>query len=531
MVVEDQTEQIQFLSQSATYGPGGSRVDRIDTHSAVVFLVGDHAYKLKRAVRYDYLDFSTVEERRRACEAEVLVNRRTAPDLYLGVVPLTREADRRVALGGSGTPVDWLVHMRRFDDAGLMDQLAITKRLDVSVMAQLAAEIVRLHGLAEPQPAHGGRDGMAWVVEGNARGFAEEGSGALGRAECARAVDLSRLALDRASACLDRRQRAGLVRRCHGDLHLGNIVVIDGRPVLFDAVEFNDRISCIDVLYDLAFVLMDLWRLDYRRHANELFNAYLSGSRAYRGGSAAHRSDLEDGSSYQGLSLLPLFLSCRSAVRAKTSATASTLQADAVHATALAGAARKYLTAAVEFLSPPQPRLVAVSGRSGSGKSTQAQRVAWAIGSSPGAVILRSDAIRKTLFGVSETSRLGPEAYNAEVSARVYAALARGAAAVLAAGHSVIVDAVFESAHERRRIAQVAAAAGSGFTGVWLEAPSALLTERVDARRADASDATVDVVVGQLRRDPGPIEWAVVDASGTADQVERAVRARLGPLA
>lgn len=113
MVVEDQTEQIQFLSQSATYGPGGSRVDRIDTHSAVVFLVGDHAYKLKRAVRYDYLDFSTVEERRRACEAEVLVNRRTAPDLYLGVVPLTREADRRIALGGRGTPVDWLVHMRR----------------------------------------------------------------------------------------------------------------------------------------------------------------------------------------------------------------------------------------------------------------------------------------------------------------------------------------------------------------------------------------------------------------------------------
>jgi hypothetical protein len=513
VIVQDQTEQIECLLDPATFGSGAG-VERIDTHSAVVVLVGEAAYKLKRAVRYDYLDFSTPELRRWACEAEVALNRRTAPGVYLGVVAVTREADGRLAVGGAGTPVDWLVHMRRFDNAGLLDRLAADGRLDESLMAPLALAIAGLHAMADRRDDQGGLAGMTWVIDGNASGFADEARGVLDRDACERVIAATRRALARHAAVLERRRREGRVRVCHGDLHLGNIVVIDGRPVLFDAIEFNDRISCIDVLYDLAFLLMDLWRLGLRRHANELFNTYLTAA-----------------GEWEGLSLLPLFLSCRSAVRAKTTATASVLQVDAPHAAALAAAAREYLAAAAAFLEPAPAGLVAIGGWSGTGKSTQARRIAGSIGAAPGALVLRSDVVRKAIFGVSQTTRLPDEAYTPEVSRRVYEMLADRAAATLAGGHSAIVDAVFEHADARRRFAELATARGVPFAGIWLDAPAPLLLERVDGRRDDASDATASVVMGQSRRDPGPIEWTHVDATGTVEQVERAVRAALGPLA
>ncbi len=519
MVVQDQREQIQFLLQPGAHRlAAGSVVERIDTHSAVIFLAGSNAYKLKRAVRYDYLDFSTADLRRRACEAEVSLNRRTAPDLYRGVRSVTRATDGHLELDGRGTPVDWLVHMHRFDNAGLMDRLAVAGQLDIGAMSSLAQEIARLHDGAERVGEPGGRDGMAWVVDGNARGFSEDGRGVLEQVECEHLVQLTRRALERATPALDRRRHHGFVRRCHGDLHLGNIVMREGRPVLFDAVEFNDLISCIDVLYDLAFVLMDLWRLTLERHANVLFNAYLSDA-------CAADADL---SQYDGLSLLPLFLSCRSAIRAKTSAAGSALQVDARRREALAQQARQYLHFARQFLETPAPQLVAIGGHSGSGKSTQARRLASSVGPPPGAVILRSDVLRKALFGVPERTRLGNDAYSPHVTEHVYDLLARRAAAVLAAGHSVIVDAAYERATERERIADVAVAAGRPFSGIWLEAPVRILTERVTERQGDASDATAAIVAAQLARDPGPMRWTVVDAAGTAERTEAAVTAELG---
>lgn len=195
--------------------------------------------------------------------------------------------------------------------------------------------------------------------------------------------------------------------KCHGDLHLRNIVLLDGRPILFDGVEFNDEIACTDVLYDLAFLLMDLWR-QLPRHANAVLNRYL-----------AETEDLA------GISLLPLFLSCRAAVRAKTSATAAALQQNAVRRNQLHGIAREYLALAEQLLHPPCPSLVAVGGFSGSGKSTLALGLAPFVGAVPGAVVLRSDEIRKRLCGVPHLQRLGPEGYSAQVSERVYATLGR----------------------------------------------------------------------------------------------------------
>jgi aminoglycoside phosphotransferase family enzyme len=177
MITEDQTATIDFLAASATHD--GAPVERVDTHASIVFLAGTRAWKLKRAVKYDYLDFSTAARRKVMCEAEVRVNRRTAPSLYRGVVAVVRRPDGSHALGGTGEAVDWVVEMNRFDQDGLFDGLASRDALDLDLMPSLAAATGQFHMAAEHRSQHGGRSGMAWVIDGNARGFAEEGRGIL----------------------------------------------------------------------------------------------------------------------------------------------------------------------------------------------------------------------------------------------------------------------------------------------------------------------------------------------------------------
>ena len=218
-------------------------------------------------MRFDYLDFSTSERRHALCEAEVRLNRRTAPTLYRGVVAVIRQDDGSYALGGTGSPVDWLVEMNRFPQEALFDRLASVGALGIELMSPLAAAIADFHKAAEPRSDHGGKAGMSWVIEGNAAGFAEFGRSCLDPSAAYRVTDAARRELDRGAEMLERRRQSGFVRQCHGDLHLRNIVLLDGRPTLFDGVEFNDEISCTDVFYDLAFLLMDLWRRRLPRHA------------------------------------------------------------------------------------------------------------------------------------------------------------------------------------------------------------------------------------------------------------------------
>jgi uncharacterized protein len=271
-------------------------------------------------------------------------------------------------------------------------------------------------------------------------------------------------------------------------------------------VEFNDDIAAIDVGYDLAFLLMDLWHRGLLRHANVVLNEYLR-----------HTGDLGS------LALLPLFLSCRAAVRAKTSATAASLAGDATARQTLVDTAHQYLALAQTLLEPPAPVLVAVAGVSGSGKSTAAADVAPVIGAAPGAIHLRTDVIRKDLAGTSPLTRLPADAYTAEMSGRVYARLRTDAALALSAGHAVVCDGVFGDAAERDALEAVAQAAGAPFVPVWLDAPDATLLARVGRRRDDASDATEDVVRRQLADAQPARTWARVDASGSAD----ATRARV----
>jgi aminoglycoside phosphotransferase family enzyme/predicted kinase len=500
MVISEQRAVIDFLTSPATHG--GLPVERIDTHASIVILAGARAFKLKRAVKYDYLDFSTVDRRRRCCEAELEINKRSAPNLYIGVVPVTRRTDGSFALDGEGTPIDWLVEMKRFDQENLFDRLAARGALDVTLMPSLAKAIAWLHASATPRRDHGGRAGMQWVVHGNARGFAEFARDVLDPDIWVRVTDKALNEIDRHAGLLELRRAGGLVRHCHGDLHLRNIVLLDGEPTLFDGVEFNDKIACTDVLYDLAFLLMDLWKRGLRRHANVVWNAYLSES-----------------GDHSGLCLLPLFLSCRAAVRAKTSATAAHLESDSQRKRELETLAAEYLSMAEGFLHLPSPSVVAVGGFSGSGKSTLAMALAPGIGAIPGAIVLRSDELRKRLFGVSSLDRLGPEAYRSDVSRRVYGALAELAAAIVRSGFSVIADAVYARPSDRQEIEQIAAAASVPFTGLWLDAPEQVLVDRTARRIADVSDAGADVVHAQLVQGAGAVDWHRIDATSAADAV------------
>jgi len=501
-VTENQRETIAFLTSSATHG--GAEVRRIDTHASVVFLAGSRAWKLKRAVRYDYLDFSTAERRRAMCEAELRINRRIAPGIYVGVRPVTREPDGSLALGGNGTPVDWVLEMSRFDEDGLFDRLAATGRLDLDLTHRLAVAVAGFHLTAEARQNHGGASGMAWVIDGNAAGFAEEGRDILDPSACARLTDDARQALEATRSRLDARRAGGFVRQCHGDLHLRNIVLVDGQPTPFDAVEFNDEIACIDVYYDLAFLLMDLWRRGLPRHANVVLYGYVAAT-----------GDMG------GLGLLPLFLSCRAAVRAKTSATAARLQSHSQSRLELEDLAREYLARASALLHPSEPVLLAVGGLSGSGKSTLALALAPSVGAVPGAVVIRSDEVRKRLCGVSPLVRLGPEGYAPEVSQKVYAASAEQARLVLEAGHSAIVDAVFARPEDRDAIERVARSASVPVIGWWLDAPHAVLIQRTEVRTSDVSDANVAVVRAQAARDLGPIAWRRLDAERSTGEVLR----------
>ncbi|MEQ8602236.1 MAG: AAA family ATPase [Marivibrio sp.] len=496
-IVEDQGPQLARLTQGADR--------RIDTHASAVFLKGAHVYKLKRAVRFSFMDFSTAEKRRAAAEREVTLNRRTAPDLYLGVAPIVA-GEEGARLGEIGeTPsaaLDWVVVMRRFDEDSLFDRQAADGRLTAAKLSDLAREIARFHREAERVKDVDWASAAAKIARDTIQDMrADDG---LDR----RAVE--RLARGTEKALAERAEalaaRSASVRRCHGDLHLRNICEIAGRPTLFDGIEFNDAFANIDPLYDLAFLLMDLDHRGLTPEAALVRDRWL---------------EVWDDPAGQGLS--PLYLSMRAAIRAKVSAAGAAVQEDPQEAAAMREEAARYLARAADHLRAKPVRLIAIGGFSGSGKSTLARAIAPSVGGPPGAVVVRTDQLRKARFGAAETAPLPADAYDEAVSVAVYAEMESRAAALLAEGVGVIADATFTHPESRARIEAAAQAAGVPFQGLWLDAPAEVMAARIAGRRGDASDADETVLKAQLEAGAGSVDWprltadrSISDLSGRA---------------
>ena len=496
---DPQAEVFRFLADPRTHGLD-EPVKRVDTAGAVVFLAGTEVYKVKRAVAFPFMDLSTLERRRRACEAEIAVNRDNAPGVYLDALPIVR-AGAAFAIGGAGEPVEWAVHMRRFDETQTLDRVAGRGPISDAVIDRLALAIRRSHTRAPLRDAARAAQGIEIYVEQNEAAFAERPD-LFPPAKARRLTQDSRLAFAVARPALLARGAAGFVRRCHGDLHLRNIVLIDGEPTLFDAVEFSDEVASGDVLYDLAFLLMDLEERDLRSAANRLFNRYLAP---------------EPPEALAGLAALPLFLSLRAAIRAKVEAAAADRLEGGGRDEALA-LARRYFDCAAAFLAYVPPRLVAVGGLSGVGKSALAAALAPRIGRAPGALWLRSDVERKAMFAVEETAHLPASAYSPEITRDVYERMGDKARRCLRAGHSVVLDATFSTAGEREAAARAAAEVGAAFEGLFLDAPLETRLARVGSRSADASDADVSVARGQRAEPLGERGWSALDASGALSE-------------
>jgi aminoglycoside phosphotransferase family enzyme/predicted kinase len=498
-----------LLANPVTYGLGpDAKVTRFDTHASSVFLAGERALKVKRPVRYSYLDYATLPRREAACRAELDVNAPFASALYRGVVPIVRDAAGALKLGGEGEAVEWAVEMRRFDETLTLDRLADAGELPAPMLQALAEEVVAGHARTPTVDAEAWFAALAGYVADNRSVF--QGAPELFPPNDAAKLDaLTEAALARCRDLILDRGRRGLVRRCHGDLHLGNVALVDGRPQPFDAIEFDPLIASGDVLYELAFLLMDLLARGRAFSATELLNQYLFAT--------GRDEDLD------ALKALPLFLSMRAQIRAKVAAARRALVQGAAMGAA-ADEAMRYFSLALKAIAPPPPRLVVMAGLSGTGKSSVAHAVAARLPPLPGALVERSDVERKRLYGVPPTDHLPAAAYGADVTAEVYRRLAARARRALEAGHSVVVDAVFAKPEERADISALAAACGVCARGLWLEAPLEVRLARVAGRGLDASDADARVVAMQEELETGPLDWPRISAVGPLDMVvERAM--------
>ncbi|MGB3243562.1 MAG: AAA family ATPase [Sulfitobacter sp.] len=499
-----QDDVIAFLSSSDGH-PGGEPVKKIQTHGAVIFLAGEVALKIKRAVRYDYMDLSTLEQREKIIRRELELNQPVAPEIYDSVIPVTREANGEFALDGDGTPVEWVLRMRRFPASDELAVIADEGRLDDTLARDLGQGVWDYHARA-PQRSADGAKLITDILDELVRVFADLGD-LLTAAQIDAFHQKSRAALESIAPLLHQRGTDGHIRRCHGDLHLHNLVMLNGKPVPFDALEFDEVLGTCDVLYDLAFLLMDLRHRALDRAANITLGSYLLGAGA--------RED-------DGLATLPLFIAVRAAIRAMVMA-----QTARVTGATVSAEAERYLAEAVSILSSPKPALVLVGGLSGSGKSTVARELAPQIGSVPGAVVLRSDTERKALRGAKLQTHLAAAAYTPEARAAIYDRMLRRACNILQTGHSVLIDATFLDPSDRDKAAAIAEKAGVSLQRFWLDAPLDVLVARVTARHGDASDADADVVRAQYASATQPEDWQVITAMGTIAETVARVKAVL----
>ena len=464
----------------------------VETHISAVFRGDGTVWKLKKAVRLGFLDFSACDDRRRFLERELVLNAPHVPGLYRDVVAVTRDGTG-LRLGGDGEAVDWVLRMARVPEADFMDRMAAESRIGPAVLLGLADAVAAMHSGQTPTALADPVAAMLDVAEGNVRAAHSAGLDPAG----VEAWGAGIAAAFRAKASLVQ-PRGALVRRTHGDLHLGNLLMWRGRPAPFDALEFSESLATTDPAYDLAFLLMDLDQRVGRAAANLVLGRYVA-----RTGDAGLVAGLAP------------FLSMRVMVRAHVEAARGRPHA-------------ALLRAALGYLAPVRAGVLAVGGLMGTGKSTLARAVAPGFGPAPGALVLRSDEVRKRLHGVPPEARLPASAYTPAAHDATNDALLDQMHAAIRGGHAIVMDATFLGPALRSRVADMARDAAAPFLGVWLTAPLAELERRVAARTGDASDA--DGAVLRAAADaPAPADWLHVDATDAA-HAQHQVQLRLAVL-
>lgn len=498
----------------------------IETHISWVILAGKYVYKIKKPVDFGFLDFSTQERRRFCCEEELRLNRRYAAELYLAVVPIVGTADRpriesfAAEAGKAPSPaLEYAVVMRRFDENQTFDRLVSEQRLEPEATDRLAEILARFHAAIEragPEDGHGLPEQQYQAAAFNFSRIRPLLDDPADRNR----LDPLQVWTEAASARLEPRllgrKRDGFIRECHGDLHLGNIVLIEGHPTLFDGIEFNENLRWIDVLSELAFLVMDLEVNGAQHLAYRLLNRYLTLT-----------------GDYAGLALFDYYRLYRAMVRAKIALLTRAQSDDPAKRDALLARYRRYVDYGLDLIQPRPPRLLITHGLSGSGKSRLAARLAERLP----AIHLRSDVERKRLAGLAPDARSGSSQaggiYLAAMTARTYRSLADTAEALLAAGHTAIVDATFLKHAQRDEQRRLAERRGARFLILDCRAPAALLRERIQARAAagnDPSEADPSVLALQMdQREPldesERRDVFVVD--GEADAAVERVAARL----
>lgn len=465
---------VDALRDPGAYPHPAGRVELVETHISWVLLAGEFAYKLKKPVRLPFLDFSTLAARRHFCEEELRLNRRTAPELYLEVVPVVRNEQGGARVGAPGEPVEYAVKMRRFAAEELADAMARRGALDAASVDEIAAAIARFHATApaaDAVSAYGTPGAIEAPALGNFDQIGAPDAGSAARMAALRAWTVREGA--RLRPAFARRREQGFVRECHGDLHLGNVAFLAGRAVPFDCIEFDPQLRWIDVMNEVAFLVMDLFAHRLPRLAWRLLNAWLEAT-----------------GDYEGVGVLRYYLVYRAMVRAKIARIRGAEEGF-----------REFLALAETLALAVRPVLVLMHGPAGSGKTVLAQALLERLG----AVRLRSDVERKRLHGIGARSRagagFGAGIYDAASGERTYARLAALAAQVLEAGYPAIVDAAFLEKEQRARLLGEARQRRAPCVIARCTASDATLRGRVAAREQrgeDASDAGIAVLERQL---------------------------------